>query len=387
MPFTRAYRLPVVLGTVSLVVLLNLSSLVQAETKTIMSEATYSMGDGETPSFAEVMFLQKAKLRTFEAAGPYAGSYTHVRNLNLTVDEIKTIAGAVMKTGIIEQNRALEGNGFLFYITNRALVATDKFEDLSRRIKGGNVAKENKKVLEAYARLDKDIAVLNRQIAETQTEIEREIILDKIREVERQFRQVRLTESALYKRFVSGEELSKQDNKAFQETLRLKEEEQQRRDWQNRSLDHLLETLRTNGHTITIGPPKTEATLDEPERVTLGFLVTVKSSCEVGSAIDDLERAYSGDIPGMAEEQIEEILNSLMLSLSVFLQNGAEYTSGLYSLRFKSPRSYDLKLVFRGEPTKTFVQVKIPKQFIEQVTSVEGHISMQEPKIQRNKGR
>ena len=386
MPFRYTYRLPMVLGTVNLVFLLSFSSLVQAETMTDVSEAAYSKGDGDTPSFAEAMVLQKAKQRALEEAGTYVKSYTHVRNLDLTVDEIKAIAGGVMKTEIIEQNRALAGNGFRFYITIRVLVTTDKIEDLSHRIKGGNVAEENKNVLDAYARLDKDFEVLKRQIAETQTETEREIVLDKIREIERQFQQVRLTESALYKRFVSGEELSEQVNKAFQEKLKLNEEEQNRLDWQNRSLDHLLETLRTNGHTITIGPPKTEVNRDEPERVTLGFLVTVKASDEVGIAIDDLERAYSGDIPGMAEGEIENILNSLTLRLSVFLKNGAEYRSRLYPLRFKSPRSYDLKLVFRGEPTKAFVQVEIPRQFIEQVTSVEGRISMQEPKIRRNKG-
>ena len=59
MPFTYTYRFPVALGTVSLVVLLSLAAVVQAETKTIISEATYSMGDGETPSFAETIVLQK----------------------------------------------------------------------------------------------------------------------------------------------------------------------------------------------------------------------------------------------------------------------------------------------------------------------------------------
>lgn len=379
MPLTDTYRLPVVFGTVSLVVLLSLSALVQAETKAITSEATYSMGDGETPSFAEAMVLQKAKQRALEEAGTYVESYTHVRNLDLTVDEIKTIAGGVMKTEIIEQNRELEGSGVRFYMKIRALVTTDKIEDLARRIKGGNVAEENKKVLEAYAKLDKDIEALKRQIAATRTDTDREIVLDKIREAERQFRQVRLTETALYKRLVSGEELSEQVNKAFQAKQRLKEEEQKRRDWQNRSLDHLLETLRTNGHTIMIGPPETEVRLDEPGRVWLGFLVTVKTSDELGRAIDDLERAYSGDIQGMAEEQIEKILNSLTVSLSVSLKNGAEYTSGLYTLRFRSVRSYDLKHVFREGPAKTFVRVEIPRQFIEQITSVEGRISSKAP--------
>jgi hypothetical protein len=43
------------------------------------------------------MVLQKAKQRALEEAGTHLESYTHVRNLDLTVDEIKTIAGGVMK--------------------------------------------------------------------------------------------------------------------------------------------------------------------------------------------------------------------------------------------------------------------------------------------------
>jgi hypothetical protein len=69
MPFTYAYRLPVVLGTVSLVVFLSLSARVQAETKTIVSEATYSMGDGETPSFAEAIVLPFCERLTRYQAG------------------------------------------------------------------------------------------------------------------------------------------------------------------------------------------------------------------------------------------------------------------------------------------------------------------------------
>ena len=53
-----------------------------ADTKTIISEAIYSMGDGETPSSAEAMVLQKAKQRALEEAGTYVESYTHVRNLD-----------------------------------------------------------------------------------------------------------------------------------------------------------------------------------------------------------------------------------------------------------------------------------------------------------------
>jgi hypothetical protein len=40
-----------------------------AETKTIISEATYSMGDGETPSFAEAMVLPFCERLTRYQAG------------------------------------------------------------------------------------------------------------------------------------------------------------------------------------------------------------------------------------------------------------------------------------------------------------------------------
>lgn len=41
--------------------LLSAPLVVHAETKILTTEATYTMGDGETPSFAEAMVLQKAK--------------------------------------------------------------------------------------------------------------------------------------------------------------------------------------------------------------------------------------------------------------------------------------------------------------------------------------
>ena len=90
MPFLYMSRLPLELGTVSLIVLVRLSPAVQAETKTILSEAIYSMGDGETPSFAEAMVLQKAKQGALEEAGTYVESYTKVRNLDLNAEEIQT---------------------------------------------------------------------------------------------------------------------------------------------------------------------------------------------------------------------------------------------------------------------------------------------------------
>src|SRR3989338_8149258 len=59
-----------------------------AEVKEIISEGTYNMGDGETPSVAESRALLQAKRLALEQAGTYVESYTKVENLQLTKDEL-----------------------------------------------------------------------------------------------------------------------------------------------------------------------------------------------------------------------------------------------------------------------------------------------------------
>ncbi len=60
-----------------LVVLLLFSqSSAFAETKEIISEGTYNMGDGETPTVAESRALLQAKRTAVEEAGTYVESYS-----------------------------------------------------------------------------------------------------------------------------------------------------------------------------------------------------------------------------------------------------------------------------------------------------------------------
>jgi hypothetical protein len=85
--------------------------IAHAETKVLTTEATYTMGDGETPSFAEAMVLQKAKQLALEQAGTYVESYTKIQNLDLTVEEIQTIAGGVVQVDVLEKKKSLVGDG------------------------------------------------------------------------------------------------------------------------------------------------------------------------------------------------------------------------------------------------------------------------------------
>lgn len=355
-----------------------------AETRTLTAEATYSMGDGETPSLAESMVFQKAKQRALEEAGTYVESYTHVRNLELTVDEIKTIAGGVMKTEIVEQNRALEGSGMRFYVKIRALVTTDKIEDLARRKQLGPMAEENRKLQDNVARLTRDLEDLKRQILQSKTEPEREIVLEKIRDVEKQFRQVRLTETTLYRRLVSGEELSAQVDKALREQQRQRDAEERQRERQRESLERVITTLKSNGHRITIGPPEPDVSLDQPGIVTLRFTVTAEASNEAKSALHDLQKAYKLDSDNDAASQLEKVISRLMLVLTVRLKDGREYVSSPEHFHsYKSPRSYDLNKIVKNGPTVTNVAVSIPRSVVAQVASVEGRIEEDEtPGIQ-----
>ncbi|MEQ1843960.1 MAG: TonB family protein [Nitrospira sp.] len=368
------------LMTCILTLLTLLVSPAYAENKTIISDATYSMGDGETPLSAEAMVLQKAKQRALEEAGTYVESYTHVRNLDLTVDEIKTIAGGVMKTEVIEQTRALEGNGTRFYIKIRAVITTDRIEDLARRKQLGPLSAENKKLQADLAKLTRDLEDFKRQIVQSKTESERTRVLDKIREVEKQFRHAQSTETTLYRRLilVSGEELSAQVDKAFREEQRRRDVEQRQQELQRESLERLLTVLKSHGHTITIGLPKTDVSLDHPDTVALRFIVTAEASTEAKSVIHDLHKAYNADLPLNAAARIDDVLDHLTLVVTVSLKDGREYVSKHERLHnYKSPRSYDLNQLVKSRPTVTCITIPIPRHVINQVASIEGKIEVQ----------
>lgn len=180
---------------------------VQAETKVLTTEATYTMGDGETPSFAEAMALQKAKQTALEQAGTYVESYTKTKNYDLTHEEIQTIAGGLLVVEVLEKTRTLIGDGLRFFVRIKATVTTDKMAELAQRIKGKNVGEEYKKLQEDYARLNKEIETWKQMIAKTAPGPEREAALDEIREREKAFVVVQRSEKMLLYRLVSGESL------------------------------------------------------------------------------------------------------------------------------------------------------------------------------------
>jgi hypothetical protein len=267
------------------VILLNLSPLVQAETKTIVSEATYSMGDGETPSFAEAMVLQKAKQRALEEAGTYVESYTKVRNLDLTSEEIETIAGGVIQVEVLEKKRSAVGESFQFFIKIKATVTTDRMEELARRIKGKNVADEYKRLQEDYTRLSKEFETLKLSIAKSPAGPGRDAALDQIREREREFRALQQSEASFFERLISGETL-------FSNALaQLSQKETERQ-----VVENLFNRIVAEGHSISLGEPTIHARVDDKTVVGISVPVTIKVTERIKMAMEQTARSLGSPI-------------------------------------------------------------------------------------------
>lgn len=124
-----------------LLVALLLPCVAQAEIKVITAEASYTMGDGESPTFAEAQVLQKAKQAALEQAGTYVEAYAKTHN---------SMAGGVLSLEVLEKTRTLVGEGVRFYTKIKATVTTDKMEDLARRSKDKNVTERYEKIQNEY---------------------------------------------------------------------------------------------------------------------------------------------------------------------------------------------------------------------------------------------
>src|SRR3989304_2881342 len=158
---------------------------VSAQTKEIIAEGTYNMGDGETPSVAESRALLQAKRIAVEQAGTYVESYTKVKNLQLTEDEIKVLSSGLMEVEILDKKRTIVGDGFNFWVKIKAKVNPDKIEERAKRVKEKSVVEDYKKIQEAYDKSQKDIEELKRQLAGAKGEAEKKPIGTKIADEER----------------------------------------------------------------------------------------------------------------------------------------------------------------------------------------------------------
>ena len=77
--------------------ILNLSNVTFAATQEISAEGEYRLGDRDSRETAKMAALADAKRKIIEQVGVYVESYSEMNNFNLTQDQIRTTANAMIK--------------------------------------------------------------------------------------------------------------------------------------------------------------------------------------------------------------------------------------------------------------------------------------------------
>ncbi len=241
------------------------SLLIAAGPRIIVTEATYIMGDGETPSFAEIMALQKAKQVALEQAGTYLQSVTTVQNYRLTSDEIQTLAGGLIKVEVLEKKRTIVDDGVRVWIKIQAVVDADQVQVLADRVKGKTVAADYKKLQDDYIQLGQDIEKWRQLVAKAPAARERDVALEQMQEQQKKLARLQQQEATLIQRIVSGETLAAKAGDQLTRQLR-----------ELGALNALLQQILDRGHLLTIGEPTIETSLREPQLVTVHVPVAVE---------------------------------------------------------------------------------------------------------------
>lgn len=246
-----------------------------AEIKEIIAEATYIMGDAETPGFAEAMALQNAKQRAIEEAGTYVQSYTKTINQDLTIDEVQTIAGGLMQTEVLDKTRTLVNDGLRVSVKIKAIVSPDRIEELAGRIRGTHMAEEYQNLQRDYARLTTELESIKQSLRASGPGLERASLISQLRKEQQRFEVIQQKEGSLFERLVSGGAL-----------VAEAEDREQR-------VTALIRTLMDRGANVEIGELRSEAEANSSV-VRLTVPLRVKVTPNFYDALEALAEALNG---------------------------------------------------------------------------------------------
>lgn len=111
-------------------------SVILAKTYEVNATGEYVMGDRDSKADARRIALEHAKLLAVEQIGTYLESETVVQNSQVTKDEIRTYASAIVKTVVLSENmRLLENKTTMFSLNIRANVDISVLENKIKEIK------------------------------------------------------------------------------------------------------------------------------------------------------------------------------------------------------------------------------------------------------------
>lgn len=111
-------------------------SVIFANTYEVETTGEYVMGDRDTKADARRIALEHAKLLAVEQIGTYLESETVVRDSQVTNDEIRTYASAIVKTVVLSEDvKLLQNKTTIFSLNIRANVDISVLEKKIKEIK------------------------------------------------------------------------------------------------------------------------------------------------------------------------------------------------------------------------------------------------------------
>jgi len=103
--------------------------------ESVFASYKYTMGDNDTKNDAKRICFLEAKRLAIEKAGTYIESSSEVKNFQLTRDEIRTFAGAIVKVDIASEEIKFVGENQVIFMTVKADVDIGSFRERVKQIK------------------------------------------------------------------------------------------------------------------------------------------------------------------------------------------------------------------------------------------------------------
>jgi len=106
-----------------------LCSSALAGTREVITTGKYVMGDLDTKTKAKNFALLDAKKMAMEKAGTYLHSFSEVKGLRLTKDEVLSLAAGTMSVEILEETWDMQGENPVITLTIKAKIDTSDLEE------------------------------------------------------------------------------------------------------------------------------------------------------------------------------------------------------------------------------------------------------------------
>ncbi len=166
------------------VAMLIFSTKVYAIPQTIEADGEYIMSNSDTLDIAKEKAMQEALRNAVEKAGIYVESYSKVKNMDLTEDQVRILAGNIIKVNSKKIITEASNNIFSIKCYIHAIIDTDTI-DLQRVMEMKKTQEENVRLMKTVNDLQKESKILKEQYQRIQSEDEKLKIKNELLENER----------------------------------------------------------------------------------------------------------------------------------------------------------------------------------------------------------